>query len=340
MPAIRRRLASWTAFLALLAALPGARADTLWLANGDRLSGTVLSMDEGALAMQTDYAGTVHVAWDAVRTLETDGRVAVRPAPAADEIQARFVRGGEGQALLDTGQGEQPVELADVQRVVRPRPFLRDLSWDGTLDAGLQHKSASTDTRDYSLALLARARHGMWRHDLQAGYDKEKEEGSTLTDNYHARYSLDRFVTEQAFVKGRLYYRHDNIEDLRAQSAVGAGPGYQFWDDELGAFSLALLASRVHYRYRGGDSDAGYALGAIWDYGRYIGGQRLQVYTRGEASRPLDGVADLWLNAEAGLRYQFTDRLSFYLKYSRNLVDGAREDVDEAVYGTGLGISW
>lgn len=327
------------ALFALLCAAP-ARADTLWLANGDRLTGTILSMDRGELVMQTEHAGTVRVDWSAVRTLESDESLVVKEAGEAADVQARLARGANGQAMLEAGRDQRPVALEEVELMVRPKPFLHDFTWDGTLDAGLQHKVASTDTRDYSLALLTRARHGRWRHNLEAAYDKEKENESTLTDNYEAQYSLDRFFTEQVFLKGRMYYRHDSIEDLRAQLAVGAGPGYQFWDNELGAFSLAVLAGRVHYRYRDGDSDAGYAVGAIWDYSRYIGGQRLQLYTRGEASRPLGAVANFSLNAEAGLRYQLNDSLSLYLKYTRNLVDGAREDVDEAVYGTGVGVSW
>lgn len=33
------------------------QADTLWLTNGDRLSGTIQSLSDGELELKTDYAG-------------------------------------------------------------------------------------------------------------------------------------------------------------------------------------------------------------------------------------------------------------------------------------------
>src|SRR3546814_12630921 len=72
-------------------------------------------------------------------------------------------------------------------------------------------------------------------------------------------YTLDRFMTEKAFWQVLLMHRRDWIEDLNRQTAYGTGPGYQFWDNELGAFSMSALLGRVHYGYSDGSSDAAYA---------------------------------------------------------------------------------
>jgi hypothetical protein len=52
-------------------------------------------------------------------------------------------------------------------------------------------------------------------------------------------------MTEKWFWQGRAEYKRDRIEDLARQRTVGTGPGYQFWDDELGAFSLGSLINRT-----------------------------------------------------------------------------------------------
>ena len=47
-------------------------ADTVWLKNGDRLSGKIKVFDGGKLLIQTDYAGAVPIDWKQVKTLESD----------------------------------------------------------------------------------------------------------------------------------------------------------------------------------------------------------------------------------------------------------------------------
>lgn len=54
-----------------------AAADTVWLNNGDRLTGTIRYLSDGKLAIETHYAGTVTLDWNAVSTLASDNPVNV-----------------------------------------------------------------------------------------------------------------------------------------------------------------------------------------------------------------------------------------------------------------------
>ena len=47
-------------------------ADTVWLNNGDRLSGEIVLLDGGKLALKTKYAGQVLIAWKDIETLRSD----------------------------------------------------------------------------------------------------------------------------------------------------------------------------------------------------------------------------------------------------------------------------
>lgn len=42
-------------------------ADTVWLKNGDKLSGKITVFDGGKLLIQTDYAGAIPVDWKQVK---------------------------------------------------------------------------------------------------------------------------------------------------------------------------------------------------------------------------------------------------------------------------------
>ena len=70
----------WLRFLlstVLLLAWP-AWADTVWLNNGDRLSGEILLLDGGKLVLKTKYAGRVLIDWKDVSTLSSDKPLLVK----------------------------------------------------------------------------------------------------------------------------------------------------------------------------------------------------------------------------------------------------------------------
>jgi len=58
--------------LALCATATSALADTVWLKNGDRLSGKIKFFDGGKLLLETDYGGAIALDWNKIATLESD----------------------------------------------------------------------------------------------------------------------------------------------------------------------------------------------------------------------------------------------------------------------------
>ena len=70
-------------------------------------------------------------------------------------------------------------------------------------------------------------------------------------------------------------YKRDKVEDLSRQRTVGTGPGYQFWDNELGAFSLGSLINRTDYQFSDGSKENFYSVAMKWDYNRYLIGKKV-----------------------------------------------------------------
>jgi len=335
---------------ALVLALAGAPAgaDTVWLDNGDRLTGTIKSLDGGKLLIHTEYGGDVRIAFDRVKTLQSDTPLVIRDESLAHDYRARLAGGQPGTVVLDGVErgpdGAQPVRadvpLASVERIVRPHPFLNETAVSGRVDLAATRKNASTQTQDYSMALDTTVRHALWRHRFTGSYLRSKDDHSVSNHNYGLDYTLDRFLTEKAFWQVRAMHRRDWVEDLDRQTAYGTGPGYQFWDDELGAFSLSALAGRVHYGYRDGGSDNAYAGSLRWDYVRYFSGKQFELFTKGELLRPFDSEAEMAISGEAGLRYNLNSWMSLYLKYARNQVSSSRDSLNESIYSTGVGVKW
>ena len=315
-------------------------ADTVWMKNGDRLTGEIRLLDAGKLSLVTEYGGTMVLDWAQVQTLESSKEVLIRDEALKQEYLAKIQPVDAGGMVVAAGDTQRAVQLTEVAQLMKPRPFIKDAVWKGNIDLGLDYKTASTRTEDYSVAFNTEARHDRWRHKLAGNYDHQTDDRITTTSNYGGNVSTDRFITDKFFWQARALYKRDKVEDLSRQIGIGTGPGYQFWDNELGAFSLTGLVGRVRYDYSDGAADNFYAAGLRWEYKRYLLSQRFEMFTGGEVSRPLDNAADFSLDADVGVRYRLNDWVSWFLTYSRNQVSGGRESLNEKRLSTGLGMSW
>ncbi|AOB33443.1 hypothetical protein AKI39_05515 [Bordetella sp. H567] len=324
-----------------------AEAGTVWMDNGDRITGTILSLDNGILLVNTPYGGDVRLEFKHVKTLQSDKDLVVRDKSVEHDYYAKLVRADTGKVVVDgverSSDGESNVKtdvsLSSLDSMTAPKPLWGETAVKGKLDLSLNQKTASVNSQDYAADFALDARRGLWRNILTAGYHRSKDGDDIGADNYGGDYTLDRFITQKAFWQGRLRYKRDFVEDVSRQTAYGTGPGYQFWDDELGAFSLSGLVGRMDYGYRDGAQEGFYAGGLRWNYSRYLSGKQFQVYTMGEVYRAL-GAAGFGMNGEVGLRYRVNNTLSLYVKVARDQVSGTRESMTESTYGTGLGLSW
>ncbi|MGY1888284.1 MULTISPECIES: DUF481 domain-containing protein [Pseudomonas] len=327
--------------LAVFSASTPLLADTVWLKNGDKLSGTITVFDGGKLLIQTKYAGAVTIDWKEVKTLDSDQHLLVKQDAYTGEVSKSLTAAEDGKVTLANGEAPKTVELASIQQILKPKPVVEDLVWKGNVDLALDYQRAEKDTDDYDVGFKTTARHGRWRHTAEGEYNREVQDDETTTNNWRAEYALDRFLTDQWFWQGRLNYKRDHIEELARQRVVGTGPGYQFWDDELGAFSLGSLLNRTDYEYRDGSKDNFYSVAMKWDYNRYLIGKKVEFFTNGEVGKPLSGVADYALDAELGLRYKVTDWASLNLKAERDIISGTNDaDLNKTRYTAGFGVAW
>ena len=327
--------------LAVCSASTPLLADTVWMKNGDKLTGTITVFDGGKLLIQTKYAGAVTIDWKEVKTLDSDQHLLVKQDAYTGEVSKSLTAADDGKVTLANGEAPKTVELASIQQILKPKPVVEDLVWKGNVDLALDYQRAEKDTDDYDVGFKTTARHGRWRHIAEGEYNREVQDDVTTTDNWRAEYSLDRFLTDQWFWQGRLNYKRDHIEELARQRVVGTGPGYQFWDDELGAFSLGSLLNRTDYEYKDGSKDNFYSVAMKWDYNRYLIGKKVEFFTNGEVGKPLSNVANYALDAEMGLRYKVTEWASLNLKAERDIISGTNDaDLNKTRYTAGFGVAW
>ena len=318
-------------------------ADTVWLKNGDRLSGKIKVFDGGKLLIQTEYAGAVPIDWKQVKTLESDQELLVKQDAWTGEKAKSLQAAEDGSVTLVNGEAPKTVALASIQQLIKPKPLVEDMVWKGNVDVAMDYKRADKDTDDYDLDFKTTARHGAWRHHAEGEYNREFQNDVVTTDNWTAEYALDYFISDKWYWQGRLTYNRDRVEDISRQRTVGTGPGYQFWDDELGAFSLGSLLNRTDYEYSDGKKDNFYSLAMKWDYTRYLMGKTVSFFTNGELGKSLEGESDYSLDSEIGLRYKVTEWASLNLKAEKDLIgssSGSDNALNKTRYTVGFGVVW
>lgn len=323
----------------LLLLLPPALADSVWLKNGDRLSGKIQLLDGGKLLLKTDYAGSLTLDWKQVASLESDRALLVKLDDGEGEHARGLRRAADGRVELVNGAARS-VALAEVRQILAPRPLVEDWVWSGSADFAFEYEQAEKDVEELDVDLRTKARHGQWRHNLSASYDRESKDEVETEDSVSAEYALDRFLDEHWFWQGKFEYERDRIGDLAVQRTLGTGPGYQFWDNELGAFSLVSLLNRHDLDFAGASDEHLYALGFKWDYNRFLFGKRFELFSHGELGVPFIDEIDYKLESDLGLRYRINSWASLHLKGEWDQLRSEEGQVDESTYSVGFGVGW
>lgn len=329
-------------FLLCSLTLP-ALADTIWLNNGDRLTGEIVLLDGGKLALKTKYAGRVLIDWEDIDTLRSDQPLLVKRSGFEGQHSQHLQAAGTGMVRVVNGQS-QTVPLAEIKQLVPPRPLIKDFVWEGNLDAKLELERNQDDTDEYRLKGDSRISHGAWRHVFKGELEHETKNAQKVEQNWQFDYDLDRFITEQWFVRNSVHEQRDEFESIDRTSSYGIGPGYRFWDDELGRFELIAQYQRYKLHADASSSEPGdtsFDAGSIeWDYKRLLAGTRVELYSTGNLALPLVDQVDYVFEGEAGLRYRVNEWARISLLYELNQTRGLGQVSSDRQYMLGFGVGW
>ncbi|WP_298187387.1 DUF481 domain-containing protein [uncultured Pseudomonas sp.] len=324
--------------LLILGLATSAWADTVWLNNGDRLSGEIVLLDGGKLALRTKYAGQVLIAWKDIDTLRSDKPLLIRRQGLDSERSNQLEAAGKGMVRV-VSERTQTVPLASIKRLIPPRPVLQDRFWEGNLDAKLDMERDDDDTDEWKLKGNTRIEHGRWRHVMSGELERKVKNQAKTADNWQLEYDLDRFITDNWFWRVGAEQNEDEFAFFTRQRSLGTGPGYRFWDNELGRLDVVGQLNRLQLQTR----DAELALNTYslaWDFKRLLWGTRLEFYSTAEVQLPDIEQIDYVLDSEIGLRYRLNDWARLSLLYELDQVRGLGQSSSERRYLLGVGVGW
>jgi hypothetical protein len=121
------------------------KSDIVQLSNGNYLTGDIVSMEYGTLALKTDQMGTLRIEWPAVRAVSSKFAFAIEKTGGA-KFYGTITTSPDGAALLVTdGERVESIQMGEVERLSRySRTFWNRIN--GNLAVGFSFTQASDTT--------------------------------------------------------------------------------------------------------------------------------------------------------------------------------------------------
>jgi Protein of unknown function, DUF481 len=200
------------------------RTDVVTLANGDRITGEVVSLDRGRLEFKTDDAGTLYLEWDKLFSVLATRRVEVLTTDGSRYLGS-LGRAADRSIAVLTLEGEVPLQMSQVTLITPiDRNFWRQL--DGSIDAGFSYTRSSgvaqlnlnSDTVYRKLASRARLTASLTQ--TQKDDDQGRDDRASVEISY-LRYQWQRWFVLGV---GRFESNESLGLELRSQAGGTIGP--------------------------------------------------------------------------------------------------------------------
>ncbi len=293
--------------LVTLAAAATAAADEIRLKNGDRLTGTVLTLEKGVLKFDTGH-GTLGLPWADVTVLAVTDPIVVtvtgRPVQTVT-----IVAGDSGQILLQPGGA---VALADVVGFARPDP---PLAITGGANAGILRTSGNTDVSSLRLDGEVVARAVQNRYSASGIVNRTSDRGEETARNSTAAVRYDRFFSRRLYANASSLFTNDAFRDLDLRTAIGLGLGYQVADNTRFRVGVEGGYGYVSEHFGAAPDDSYQALRETLVADAYIGAKRLVLFHRNDVFFGVTGEDNLFVQTRNGARVALVGGLVATLQY-------------------------
>ena len=137
-------------------------AEQVTLKNGDRISGSIVSMGDKKLVLKTEHAGTITIDFDAIAQFSSDQPLVVTRTDK--QVVSGTVKSEDSQVAVTTPSGTQQIPLTEVAVIRSPadqaayekslHPGILE-GWDGGGNFGLALARGNSDTTNLALGFNA-----------------------------------------------------------------------------------------------------------------------------------------------------------------------------------------
>ncbi len=322
----------------LLILCPGALADQVTMANGDVITGEILTLKEGKLTIKTPYNEALEIAWGSIVKIQSETPVEVVLTDGS-RLQGILLVSEEGVLQVVT-ESAGPVAIGEMALItdINP-PVVRAVTYEGNLEAGVSYLTGNTDTASGNLSGLFVARSKRQRFTLRANWNYAENDNVVNARDAGGSLKYDFFVTQKFYVYANTLLLYNPFQDLNLRSTIGGGGGYQFWDDVRKKLSFELGVSYVDENFRIAEDNA-YA-GGRWsiNFDYWIIPDKINLFHFQEGYFNLEDFKDMNLISEQGLRFMvlkdFYSSIQVNVSYDNVPSPGFKSTDTAVIFGLG-----
>ena len=308
--------------------------DEVHLMNGDRLTGTIVSMDAGVLTLQTDYGGEVKIDWGKVQRLSSDSPLKLLvPGEYRDPIRTFFYGTQALEGVRELGP-DGPISLADIKAI-----NLDPVRLTGTVTIGGNSMSGNSSTKAFNGATRLTLNAHRQRLLFEGKYNYGQAGDQVTARNSLVSLKHNYFVSKKVFIESFGMLEKDTLQNLQLRSTIGSGLGYQFIDTPWTMLSLSAGLAYVseHYTNSPSNRTPSGRWSLRWEHSLLP--DRVRLFHRHEGFYDINEGNALRLNADQGVRITVYKNLFFNVEYDLRLNTQpapGRKKTDEAIiFGVG-----
>ena len=321
-----------------------ASADTVWLKNGDKLTGTLGVKISNKLTITTSYAGEVKINWNDIHSIDADKPILMQLSDGSI-VNGRLVHTDEGQVILDqeTNAPLVDTELDEIHYINPSRDLIGEgYVWTGNLSLGGALNSGNSNNRNMQFNGESVLRGLENRYTVQGYYYWAEDNDQQTQNNARVRAQYDHFFSKKWFSYVNTIQEKDRFRDIRLRSTYGVGSGYQIFEGEKRNLSVEGGVSLIRQDYYEESDDTHAALRWAVNYNQYLFDSFVQAFHRHEVLLTPKSPSQLLLYSSTGLRFPFIFGLSATTQVDYNYDS---RPVDDRVKGDTralftLGYSW
>ena len=190
-------------------------ADTVWMNNGDVLSGDIQKLEAGRLSLKTSYAGTISLNLKYITSLDSDKTFWVSLIGEKQASLRRLEARNPGVTVMDDdGRKRTFSSVWPVAAIHLKKPALAD-TWQvkGNLVAALDSKSGNDDESLMGVEGRVHIDDQWNKNAIHWDIDLENDEG-VRSSEWRIGYSYSRYLSEHWFVQAAAEQEYDSEEDL------------------------------------------------------------------------------------------------------------------------------
>lgn len=333
-------------FLLALFVPAQASAAVLYLKNGDRISGTVITKRDAQnrLSLRADY-GVLQVPWEDIEKL-ADNEISARSSAwpggyLTPTERSRRILAEQGMTQAAPKQRQFATAEAAPEKE-EDEKGLWGAKWSGSVSFGASLQGGNTQKNDITGDAEVKARWEDHRATLRSEFDRAKDEGVLTVDNREIEGIYDYFFTEEWFFNSSLGFKQDDIALLDLRTTVGLGLGHQPFDRDDLHLQYVFGPTYLHEEYENGNDDESFAGEWQLSYDQKFWEGQLGLFHNHDLLVPSDDTEAFLFESESGIKIPLKagiiGKAQIEFDWDNKPPTGTRED--DTIYSLQIGYEW